>query len=410
MNMTINKATKCRLYPNREQQTVINKTLGSCRFVYNKMLDRQIKMYKRRKDHLTYNEMQNLLPTMKQYLPWLKEVDSQALKYACRQLDTAYQKFFKGGAGFPKHKRCKDGQSYTTTNAKTIHVECIGKHKDRVKLPLVGWMKVRGPNLPEEYNITKATVSRDPDGKYYVSIAYKQETDIAPISINTDNAIGLDFREGDLYCDSNGASAGKPNNIMESMNRLKRSQYRLSRMIESHIIDYRIVGNKRFPVYDRKLSECRNIQKQRKRIARIHKHIANQRKDFLHKQSAEIANRYDVVCIEDLIMRDMLMAKNSDPSAIKRHNINRKVYDDGWYMFTKMLEYKCTWQGKTVIRVSRDFPSTQKCSHCGSVNPTPLDVNIKKWVCPSCGAFHNRDYNAAVNIRNEGLRILKILV
>ncbi len=405
--MVINKATKCRIYPNKEQQHKIALTLGCCRYVYNHMLSRNERIYKRRGEHLGYNDMQNLLPKMKEYLPWLKEADSQALKYACRQLDDAYKRFFKG-SGKPKYKRKRGRQGYTTTNGKTIHVELKGGRKGRVKLPTIGWVKVRGINIPENTPIIKATVSQDPDGKYYVSLSYRQETEAnnALPDIKTVKAIGLDFREGDLYCDSDGESAGKPNNVMASMARLKKAQDKLSRMIESHITGYKVIGKKRYPIYDKPLWRCRNIQKQRRRIAKIHKHIANQRKDFLHKQSIAITKQYDVICTETLKVANLLMDKGSDPSAKKRRNINRKVYDDGWYMFTQMLEYKSAWQGKHYIKVPEDYPSTETCNSCGRMEPSLKDLTVREWTCPACGMEHDRDHNAAMNIKTEGLRLL----
>lgn len=400
--MVINKASKCRLYPTKKQLNKINRTLGCCRYVYNTMLSRQQTIYKRRKDHLSYNKMQNLLPVMKDYLPWLAEADSQALKYACRQLDNSYQKMFREHTGRPKYKRKRDVQSYTTTNGASIHVELTGRHKGKVKLPTVGWVKIRGINIPESATITRATVNRDTDGKYYVSIAFKYE--VPDVVVDRTSAIGLDFREGDLYCDSNNNSAGKPNNIMESMARLKRAQDILSRMIESHITGYRVVGDKRYPIYDRKLSECRNIQRQRRRVSKIHKHIKNQRRDFLHNQSAVITKQYDVICIEDLKMKDMLMSKDDEPSAIKRHNVNRRVYDDGWYMFTQMLLYKSAWKGKHLVRVANNYPSSELCSSCG--NRQDMTLKMRTYKCPVCGMVLGRDHNAAVNIKNEGLRLL----
>ena len=408
--MIINKASKCRLYPTKEQQNKINHTLGCCRYVYNKMLERQTKMYKRRKDRLSYNEMQNLLPVMKLYLKWLAEADSQALKYVCRQLDNAYQRYFNGTSDFPKYKRRRGRQSYTTTNASSIHVELISTRNGKVKLPTLGWIKVRGLNLPNDYTITKATISRDPDDRYYVSIAYKTEivTPIVSFDKNTisDNSIGLDFREGDLYCNSDGISAGKTNNIMESMVKLKTAQDKLSGLIESHIVNYKVVGKKRYPIYDKPLKNCKNIQKQRKKIARIHKHIANQRLDFLQKQSTAITKQYNVICIEDFKVQDILINKDDDPSAIKRHNINRKIYDDGWYMFTEMLKYKALWHGKKLIKIGKDYQSTQTCSCCGHVEPSVNDLTVRQWDCPNCGTHHDRDHNAAINIKREGLRLL----
>ena len=353
--------------------------------------------------------MQNLLPVMKTYLPWLKNADSQALKHACRQLDTAYQKYFHGETNHPKFKTRKGRQSYTTAKGESIH---INKNQKKVKLPIIGWLKTRGLHIPENIKINRATVSKDPDGKYYVSISYEQEVNI-PLSFSNPLyepiSIGLDFREGDLYCDSNGISAGKPNNIGRSLNKLKKAQDKLSRMIESHITGYRTDGNKRYPVYDKKLSRCKNIEKQRKHIARLHKHIANQRKDFLQKQSTAITKQYDVICIESFKVKEMLLTKEDDKSAIKRHNINKKVYDDGWFMFTEMLGYKAEWMNKNVIKVGEDFPSTQTCHCCGNINSEVNDVTIRKWKCQKCGKEHDRDVNAAINIKNEGLRILRAM-
>ena len=402
--MVINKASKCRLCPTKEQLNKIDQTLGCCRYVYNAMLSRQQTIYRRRKEHLSYNEMQNLLPVMKQYLPWLTEVDSQALKYACRQLDNSYQKMFRKHAGYPKYKRKRDTQSYTTTKGVSIHVELTGRHKGKVKLPTIGWIKARGINIPDNAVITRATVSRNTDDKYYVSIAFKYE--VPDVVTDRTSAIGLDFREGDLYCDSNNNSAGKPNNITESMARLKRAQDILSRMIESHITEYRVVGDKRYPVYDRKLSECRNIQRQRRRVAKIHKHITNQRKDFLHKQSAAITKQYDVICIEDLKVSELLLDKTDDPSAVKRRNVNRKVYDDGWCMFTQMLEYKSAWKGKHLVRVANNYPSSELCSSCG--NRQDMSLEIRTYKCPACGKVLGRDHNADINIRNEGMRLWRL--
>ena len=403
--MIMNKASKGRLYPDKEQLNKANQTLGHCRYVYNQMLKRQEKIYKRRGEHLTYNEMQNLLPDMKKYRPWLKEADSQALKYACRQLDNAFNRFFNGLGSCPVLKKKRGRQSYTTTAAKSIRVSADQKG---IKLPVLGWVNVSGLNIPKDAVINKATVSRDPDGKYYVSVAYKVEIDDCYILPPREEikAIGFDFREGDLYCDSDGLSAGKPNDIMRSMRKLKYAQEKLSRMIESHITGYKTIGNKRYPIYDRPLYQCKNIQKQRKRIARIHKHIANQRMDFLQKRSTAIVKQYDVICIEDFKVSDMIIQKDEDPSAVKRHNINRKVYDDGWYMFTKMLEYKASWNGKRVVRVDEDYPSTQICSCCNRQSPKTIELGVKRWTCPSCREELDRDHNAARNTLKEGLRLL----
>jgi len=351
--------------------------------------------------------MQNLLPKMKDYLPWLKDADSQALNYACRQLDTAYSNFFAKKDGYPRYKSKRGRQSYTTTYGASIHIDYDNR---KVKIPIVGWIRCRGlRKLPNDASIKRATISKESDGRYYIAVTYLCEINIDVKTPTTLNAIGLDYKVSGLYIDSNGDNGGKPKHYADSLELLQRRQRQLSHMIESHITGYKTVGNKRYPIYDRSLHDCKNIQKKRKQLSRLHKHIANERKDFLYKRSTAITKLYDVVCIEDISMREMLVdyANPNDEieARVKEHNINRSVMDDGWYMFTQMLAYKADWQGKTLIKVERNYPSSEICSSCGYQKMMPLGVNT--YECPHCGMSLNRDHNAAINIKNEGLRFLK---
>lgn len=352
------------------------------------MLSRNDKSYKRRKEHLSYNDMQNLLPVMKKYLPWLMEADSQALKYACRQVDNAYQRFFKQQGGYPKYKRKRGVQSYATTNGKSVHIDDTA-HK--IKIPIVGWIKCRGLRLPEDgYTIQQATVTRDTDGKYYASICYKYEAiDVPDRPIQ--KIIGLDYKITGLYVDSNGFCPDKDKHFAKALNKLAVEQQKLSTKQGSRKGEHK---SKRY-------------LKQLVRVNKVHKRISNQRRDFLHKQSNMIAKCYDAVCIEDINIKDMYAKYGEDISNhVAEHNINHTIADDGWYMFTQMLDYKLRWQGKQLIKVAKDYPSSETCSCCGNVQDMPL--HIRTYHCSKCGMILDRDINAAVNILSEGMRVLGI--
>ena len=356
-----------RLYPTEEQKQQINQTIGCCRFVYNHMLSRQQKIYDRRKEHMSYIDMQNLLPGMKSYLPWLKEADSQALKYACRQLNDSYQKFFKQQGGKPKFKSKKDTnkQSYTTTNGSTIHVM-----DDAVKLPLLGIVRCKGLRKLDG-EISKATIRKTPSGKYFVSVLYKVEMeDTAPV----DGVIGIDVGIKEFAVDSNKNHYENPKYLEKSMKKLRREQRKLSRMKP---------GSK-------------NREKQRIVVARIHEHISNQRSDHHHKLSRKLVDENQIIGVEDLNIKGM----------VRNHKLARCISDAGWGEFLLMLEYKANWSRRTVVRVPTFFPSSQTCSCCGYQNPDVKDLSVRTWVCPKCGATHDRDENASSCVLEKTLQIL----
>ncbi len=373
LKMIINKAIKGRLYPNKTQQHKMNVTLGCCRYIYNEMLARNQKSYRRRGEHLSYNTMQNLLPKMKQYKPWLKGADSQALKYACRQVDTAYQKFFKHLANAPRFHKKNGRQSYTTTNMNVVAFD-----KNKVKLPILGWIRVRGLKpLPDNAKLCMATISREPDGSYYVSVNYKYEEDIKLMPKT--KILGLDYKSNGLYADSNGHIAEMPHYFRESQSKVARQQKQLAKKVGSKKGEHKSCG----------------WRKQHKKIAKMQRHIANQRNDYLHKLSKELAESYNVIAIEDLDMRAM---------SNKGFGNGKATLDNAYGIFTTMLDYKLKYQGKSLVKVSRWYPSSQTCSCCGSKQKIPLAT--RTYHCKSCGTTINRDYNAARNIKNEAMRLI----
>ena len=375
------RALKMRIYPNNEQKAKIDKTLGSCRFVYNHMLARNQKVYERRKEHLSYYDMQNLLPVMKNYLPWLKEADSQALKYACRQLNTAYDCFFKKKSGFPKfHSKRINRQAYTTTKKTSIAYDAENR---KVKLPFLGWMQCSGNRILNNPEFKYATVSKQ-NGKYYVSITYSIEKTIRLVAVSENQALGLDYKSDGLYVDSNGNMAGMPKWFRDSQAKLKKEQRKLRNK----------VGSKRGEL------KSHNYSKQLQKVRNLHEHIANQRLDYLHKESTRLANQYDAILIEDLNMKAI---------ANKGFGNGKATLDNGWGMFVIMLDYKLKERGKYLQKVDKWYPSSQTCSVCGCINSETKNLSIRKWTCPHCGSEHDRDINAAINIKQEGLRLLEVM-
>ena len=379
--MKITKALKMRIYPNKKQALKIDETIGSCRYVYNHMLARNQKMYERRKEHLSYNEMQNILPAMKNYLPWLKEADSQALKHACRQLNTAYDRFFKKKSNFPKfHSKRANRQAYTTTNKRQIAYDSKSR---AVRLPFLGWMQCSDNRILSNPDFKYATVSRQ-NGKYYVSITYSIEKAVRPVAVSESQALGLDYKSDGLYVDSSGNMAGMPKWFRDSQAKLKKEQRKLRNKVGSQ------KGEAKSHSYLKQLQKIRNL----------HEHIANQRLDYLHKKSTRLANQYDAILIEDLDMK----------AIANRGFCNGKAtLDNGWGMFTTMLDYKMAERGKCLQKIDRWYPSSQTCSVCGCINSETKNLSIRKWTCPHCGAEHDRDTNAAINIKQEGLRLLEVM-
>lgn len=389
----MNKAIKYRLYPNKEQIIFFEKTFGCCRKLYNLMLSDKIESYNKTKTFL------NVTPARyKKDYPYLREVDSLALANVQLNLQKAFKSHFdkkrKKQNGFPKFKSRKySKKSYTTNNQKNN----IRFENKTIKLPKVGNIKIVIHKKPNENWILKSvTVTKDKVGNYYASVLFKYEKTINKIPIS-DNVIGLDYTSDGLYIDSNDNKGTNHRFYRQSYHKLIKEQRKLSRQIENNIKGYKVKDNKRYPVYKKSLDECKNIQKQKLKIAKIHKHIANQRLDNLHKLSTEIANQYDVVCVETLNMKTI---------ANKSFHNGKSTLDNGYGIFLTLLEYKLNDRGKYFVKVDKWFASSQLCSNCHTKHPKMKDIKNRKLEC-GCGLIIDRDYNSAINIKNEGLRLLK---
>lgn len=367
-----NKAFKFRIYPSTEQQLLINKTFGCARFVYNHWLHRKIDLYNEDKSRFSYVQCANEMAHMKKTdYQFLKEVDSVALQQALRHLDTAFQNFFqRPSMGFPKFKSKKSAKkSYSTIKIQNN----ISIENGRLKLPKIGLVKVKQHReIPRNYNLKSVTVSKSCSGKYYASILFEYDNQVK--RVEPMSFLGLDFSMHELYVDSNGQEPNYPRYYRAAEKKLAHEQRKLSKMQK---------GSK-------------NRQKQKIKVAKLHEHISNQRKDFLHKQSRQITNVYDCVCIEDLNMQGMARSLR----------FGKSVSDNGWGMFTRMMEYKLAEQGKQLVRIDKYFPSSQMCHVCGVLNHATKDLSVREWTCPDCGTHHNRDHNAAINIREEGKRMI----
>ena len=314
--------------------------------------------------------------------PFLKEVDSLALANVQLNLQSAMKNCFdkkrKKKNGFPKFKSSKHSRkSYTTNNQNGTVAIIDGRY---IKLPKIGNVRAVIHREPKsDWVIKSATISQDRDGKYYVSVLFDFDQEIKQVPIS-DKAVGLDYASDCLYIDDKGNVGSNHKYYRESHNKLVKEQRRLSRK----------VGAKK------NSTKSNNYLKQLRKVNKVHKHIANQRLDNLHKKSTEIANQYDIVCVESLNMRQM---------SNKGFGNGKATLDNGYGMFLNMLEYKLAESGKYFVKVDKWFPSSQVCSCCGQIHKKMKDLSIRTMRC-DCGLTISRDQNAAINIRNEGLRIL----
>lgn len=363
----MNKAIKYRLYPNEEQKQKFAQTFGCCRKVWNLMLADKIAYYQANKKSLQTTPAQ-----YKKDYPYLKEVDSLALANVQMHLQTAYANFFRDKrVGFPKYKSAKTSRKTYTTNNQNGTVAILD---NAIKLPKIGKVRAVIHKKPDsDWKLKSATISQDTDGKFYVSVLFAYEESIQKMD-KIDNVIGLDYKSDGLYADSNGQVCGSPKYYRKSQKKLARLQRQLSR----------------------KQKGSKNRDKSRLKVARLQKHTSNQRLNFLHKKSTEIANLYDVVCVETLDMKSM---------SNKGFGNGKATLDNGYGMFLNMLEYKLNDRGKYFIKVDKWFPSSQICCKCG--NQHKLLLSERTYKC-SCGNIIDRDYNAAINIKNKGIEMLKI--
>ena len=367
------KAYKFLAIPTEEQRVMFAQTFGCVRYLYNRMLDDKSKAYK------YFGEKLNLTPAWYKHISccrWLADVDALALANVQINLNTAFTNFFEGRAKYPKFKKKSDHHDSYTTNVVGQNIKYrTSDNYMYVTLPKVhGEVMVKNHRpIKKDGKLKSVTVSREPSGKYYVSLLFEYAKVKVIHDIDPDNAIGLDMSMHSFYVDSDGNEVDSPHAYLHVQDRLAIEQRKLSHMKKG----------------------SSNYNKQKLKIAKLYAKATHQRNDFLHKLSRKLVDSYDIIGIEDLNMQGMSQSLN----------FGKSVSDKGWGRFTRMLIYKAETAGKRVIKVDKWFPSSQMCHECGCLSKKIKDLSVREWTCPHCGAHHNRDYNAAINIKDEAVRI-----
>ncbi|MEI6857610.1 transposase [Psychrilyobacter sp.] len=355
-----NKAFKFRILPTKAQEILIHKTFGSTRLIYNMFLDKRIKLYESEKKSTAYNAQAKELTSLKKELEFLKEVDSMSLQITLKNLDKAFQGFFKKITKYPKFKSKRNTKkSYSTNNVNNV----IRIENGRLKFPKLKCLKIKLHRLvPNTHKIKLATISCEPNGAYYVSLLTEFQLDIKPVP-NDNNIIGLDYFSKELFVSSENQRGHAPKFYNKYHDKLAKEQRILARRTKG----------------------SNNWYKQKLKVGILHSKIKNSRADYLHKLSKKLIDKYNAICIEDL-----------DLKSIKIKNLAKHTFDNAWGMFVLMLEYKSIFSGKQVIKIDRYYPSSKTCSSCSSVKST-LKLDEKIYSC-NCGLSIDRDLNASYNI------------
>ena len=364
------KAYKYRIYPNKYQEEQIHKTFGCCRFVYNQTLAYRKDLYENKKESMNKIACNNYVnQVLKKEYEWLKEVDKFALTNSVYNMDSAYQKFFKEHSGYPKFKSKRDNKKSYSTNCTNNNIE-VSFENNRIKIPKLKWVKAK---VHREFigKIKSATISQNSNGKYFVAILV--ETEHIPME-QTGCMIGLDLGIKDLLITSDGEKFDNIHTTKKYEKKLAKEQRKLSHKVKG----------------------SNNWNKQRIKVARIHEKIHNTRIDNLHKITHKLVQENQLIVSEDLAVSNI----------VKNHNLAKAISDCGWYELTRQISYKSEWNNRQYIKIGRFTKSSQPCNVCGYINTDTKNLSVREWICPICGAKHNRDINAAINILNEGLRLL----
>jgi len=373
------KSYKYRIYPTNKQAELINKHIGSCRFIYNLALETKQMAYAGNKINLSCFDLHKQLPDLKKECIWLKEINSQSLQQSITHLDNAFTRFFKGQADFPKFKKKSAKQSFNIPQK-------ISFKNNKLKIPK--FKEGINITLHKEFKgiIRQATISRTSTNKYFVSILIENNNKL-PIKTNIEqkNTIGIDLGIKSFLVTSDDQIFDNPKFLCNAQSKLKYIQSKYSKY---------------------------NGKQTKYKLALIHEKVANQRKDFLHKTSTQLIKNHDTIAIENLNIVGMsakCKPKQNEKGKYLSNNqsaksgLNKSIFDAGWGMFIEMLKYKAEWQGKNIIQIGKFEPSTKTCNICGATNKD-LTLRDRIWICKNCGSVLDRDINAAINIRNFALK------
>ena len=362
------KAFRYRCYPTPEQESLLRRTLGCVRLVYNKALHERTQAWYERQERVGYPETSTMLTQWKKQeeLDFLNEVSCVPMQQGLRHLQTAFTNFFAGRAKYPNFKKKRNGGSaeFTKSAFKFKNKE-IYLAKCSEALP-IRWSR----QIPKECEPSSVTVSLHPSGRWHISIRFDDPT-IQPLPVS-ENAVGIDLGVTSLIATSNGEKLANPKHFKKHRKRLKKAQKNLSR----------------------KQKGSKNREKARIKVAKIHLKIADSRKDFLHKTTIKLVRENQTIAVESLAVKNM----------VKNHKLALAISDSGWSELIRQLNYKCRWYGRNLVAIDRWFPSSKRCSSCGHI-VDKMPLNIREWTCPECGSNHDRDVNASKNILAAGLAV-----